>query len=305
MNVFITLLGAGLVLVALRDIFHQLFHPSGSGVMSRYVMHGLWRAFRRTADRYPGVLVLAGPFILLSVIMSWCVLLALGWALIIWPWLPEAFLLSTGLDSANNVGFVDALYVSLVTLVTLGYGDITPTAGWLRLLLPLEALIGFALLTAGLSWILSVYPVLSRRRSLAQEVTLLRRSETELGTGLERISPDTAAQTLSNLASQLTAVRGDLMQFPVTYYFHTNDDRSKLSASVQYLKRLAEKGCEESLPPEVRLHSAMLHGAIEDFAETLGTRFLNPHSAPTDKVLAAYTRDQLRSPEESRAPEEE
>ncbi len=77
--------------------------------------------------------------------------------------MPEQFLYATGLNPANNSGFVDALYLSLMTLTTLGYRTITPTAGWLRLLGPLEALIGFALLTASLTWVTSLYPALRRR----------------------------------------------------------------------------------------------------------------------------------------------
>jgi hypothetical protein len=64
-----------------------------------------------------------------------------------------------------------------VTLATLGYGDIVPTSDLLRVLVPLEALVGFALLTAALSWVISVYPALSRRRSLARGATLLKGSE--------------------------------------------------------------------------------------------------------------------------------
>jgi Ion channel len=71
---------------------------------------------------------------------------------------------------------VDALNVSLVTLTTLGFGDVTPTDAWLRLLAPIEALLGFGLLTASISWLLLIYPALSRRRSLAYEVALLRQA---------------------------------------------------------------------------------------------------------------------------------
>lgn len=40
---------------------------------------------------------------------------------------------------------LDALSVSMVTMSTLGFGDITPAAGWLRIATPLEAFFGFAL----------------------------------------------------------------------------------------------------------------------------------------------------------------
>lgn len=109
-------------------------------------------------------------------IAVWGLLLVVGWALIYWPHLPSGFLLGTGLAASEQGSFVDALYVSLVTLGTLGYGDIAPRAEWLRLAAPLQAFIGFAFLTAAISWVLSVYPVLTRRRSLAHDVALVDES---------------------------------------------------------------------------------------------------------------------------------
>jgi len=85
--------------------------------------------------------------------------------------------------AANQRDFVDALYMSLVTLGTIGYGDISPATDVLRLIVPLEALVGFALLTASVSWVLTVYPALSRRRSLAYEITLLREVTQRSGAG--------------------------------------------------------------------------------------------------------------------------
>ncbi len=111
-----TLLGITLIAVALRDVFHQLFRPSGAGDMSGLLMHSVWRALRPLARRYSSLLTLAGPAALIVIIVSWVTLVALGWALIYWPRLPEQFLLAPGLDPSEQAGFVDALYFSLVTL---------------------------------------------------------------------------------------------------------------------------------------------------------------------------------------------
>ena len=174
MTNIVTLLGTVLILVALRDIFQQLFHPSGGGSLSKSLMVIVWGLFRRVAVRRPALLSLAGPSILLTIIASWVALLAVGWALIYWPRMPEGVLLQTGLDPSRQGGFIDAFYLSLVTLATLGYGDITPTSGWLRVLGPLEALVGFGLLTASLTWLLSLYPTFERRQSLARGYPLTR-----------------------------------------------------------------------------------------------------------------------------------
>ena len=295
MRLLLSLLGAALVLVAVRDVFDTLFHPSGRGVLSQVITGAVWRGFRRVATRRRAALELAGPVALLVVIASWGMLLAVGWALIFWPHLPGAFLFSPGLSPSAQGSFVDALYLSLVTLATLGYGDITPASGWLRVLAPLEALFGFALLTASLTWVISVYSTLSQMRSLAHEVTLVREAHSETGIDLGQVEASAAERTLSDLAAQLVAVESQLAQFPVAYYFHSSDERMELSAAVPDLLHLAETG-GVSHSPGVRVSARMLRGAIDDFSAVLGSRFLGLPAAKTEKILAAFARDNLRAP---------
>ncbi len=286
-----TLVGITLIAIALRDVFHQLFHPSGAGSVSGMLMKALWRVFRRVARRYPSLLALAGPSALVAVIANWAVLLAVGFALVYWPRLPGGFAFATALDPSKEGGFVEALYLSLVTLATLGFGDITPTSGWLRVLTPLEALLGFGLLTAALSWVLSIYPVLRRRRSLAREVTLLRNSEPRLGDALGGMDAEAAEHLLKDLTSQLVSIQSDIVQFPITYYFHNTDKEFSLPLAMPYLVRLAEHGNGVGHAPQVRRRAVMLGGALEDFSETLGVGFLGMPSASPEEVLRAYARD--------------
>lgn len=238
MSVVSALIGAGLIAIALRDVFHALFHPSGRGSISELLPKIIWRrSFRKLAKRCPGMLTLGGPTTVLAVILSWTVLLTVGWALIYWPYLPDGFLFATGLEPSNQDGPVDALYLSLATL---GYGDITPTGGVLRILVPLEALLGFGLLTAGLSWVLSIYPALSRRRTFAHEIALTRRAESEIGArGMEAGTAERVV--LGDFAARLIWVRADMVTFPITYYFHSTDENDSLPANVPYLTLLAER----------------------------------------------------------------
>ena len=58
----ITVLGVGLVVVVVRDVFHTLFHPIGHGSIAPQVMKLVWRLLRlfpsdrpdRIADRSAG-----------------------------------------------------------------------------------------------------------------------------------------------------------------------------------------------------------------------------------------------------------
>ena len=300
MSVLATLLGATFIAVALRDVFQQLFHPGASGSLSRSLMRAVWGLFRRVAaPRRRALLSFAGPIALLAVIAGWVVLLWVGWALIYWPRLPEQFSFSPGLDPRTQDGFVDALYLSLMTMTTLGYGDISPSTGWMRILTTLQALTGFGLLTASVTWILSLYPAFYRRQALAQEISLVDRSEHEYGDLFDGTNADAVDRTLKDLTSGLVGVQGDLVRFPVTYHFHNADEKASLPAVMPYLLGLAERATGEQRPPEIRRSGAMLRGAIDDCAETLVPGFVgssDPSSTSTEEALEAYAEDHLHPP---------
>lgn len=291
MSAAATIVGVVAIAFGLRDVFHTVLHPGGHGSLSDGLQAAVWRLFRVLARPFPALLALAGPVALAATLGVWATLVAVGWALVLWPHLPQGFLIASGLDPAEQGGFADALYVSFVTLSTLGYGDIAPRSGWLRILGPLEAFVGFSLITAAISWILSVYPVLARRRSLARRIALIREGEPIAAVKALHLGGDSAATLLDELTTGIIAVEGDLSQFPVTYYFHGDDDRSSLCAAMPHLVRLAADASSPDCPPAIRLRGAMLQQAIQDFAAELGGRFLALPAAPVDAVLRAYAAD--------------
>ena len=284
-TVLATAAGVVLIGLALRDIFDALFHPEGRGALARLLARAVWSAFR---SRRPGprTLALAGPVALLVVIASWATLLAVGWALV---YLPH---LDSGFTGAPRGDFVDALNVSLVTLTTLGFGDVVPTAGWLRVVTPLEALVGFGLLSASISWLLLVYPVIARRRSLAYEVWLLRDPEEE-GRALEQLGSESLERILQELTSRLIAVERDLVNFPITYYFAESDERFSLPAVGSELLELAEHGSRDA-SANVRVRARLLRRAIDDLAATTASGFHGVAGATTEELLRAYARDHQR-----------
>ncbi len=285
MTVLLTILGVILIFVALLDIFLLLFHPTGHG-MNQVIAHTIWRTFRRIGGRWREALVLAGPVAFLCVLASWIILLVVGWALIYWPLLPDAFNFDPGLEAATHTQFTDALYLSLVTIGTLGYGDITPLIGLLRILAPIQAIVGFGVLTASISWLVSIFPALTRRRALADAIAYLRAAESETETSVEDLGPHVAQQMLGELTTQLASVRSDLILFPITYYFSSQDEQAELASRMPYLLRLAQRSSDENHPGEVRVRAAALREAIDGFAYTVASRFLGLSSATTEEAYA-------------------
>ncbi|RZU23743.1 potassium channel family protein [Streptomyces sp. BK239] len=288
MKWLVSLLGAGLVMITLRDLFHTLWHPTHHGGLSRLVMTALWRLARRFRARRR-VVGLVGPLAMVTVVGMWAGTVVLGWAVIYWPHMPGAFTFSPGSKAAQEPALLDSMYLSLVTVATLGLGDIAPGEGWLRLASPLEALVGFALLTATVSWVLEIYPALTRRRVLAIRLALLRDSDP---TTLQ-IDCTAGALLLDSLATEVVRVRIDFTQYAEAYYFHDGEDHSSLAAMVGYAAALAQCG-QAARRPEVRLAGDVLAGALKDLATILDQRFLHTGGTPA-LVFAAYAADHGRS----------
>ena len=173
----------------------------------------------------------------------------------------------------------------------MGFGDITPASEALRLILPLEALLGFGLLSASISWLVSIYPALSRRRSLAYEISLLRAAEADDDFPLDALAPDAVERLLAELTSRLIAVERDLVHFPISYYFSAGDPRFSLPVAAPYLLELARRGMDEAQPKSVRFRARLLMQAIDDLARTTATRFHGSGASTPEELLRAYARD--------------
>ncbi len=290
--------GLGVIVIAavLRDLFHTLFHPGGQGALSRRVLVFMWRSARRVGGpRRLGEL--AGPLGLVGVIGVWGLLVVVGGALVYWPHISEDFSYGAGLDPDGRSDVLDAVYVSLVTTSTLGFGDVVPTAGWLRVVTPLQALIGFALLTVAVSWVLQVYPALSRRRLLASRLTSLQRAA--MHEAIRQADSSLPAAVLEDLARQVAGVSVDLSQYAETHYFRDRETRFALAACLPYAEDLAAIG-RVSSRADLRLAATDLVHALADLAESL-----RPHVSTTERtptaVFRAYAEDHgetdvLRSP---------
>lgn len=221
-----TVLGVLVVGLCLRDVFHTLFHPGGHGSLSAWLCRVTWRAGHRL---HRHAAILAGPTAVLLTVAMWLGLMVVGFALVLHPLAPQD--LSYGAGSPQGPTWLDALYLSAVSVSTLGLGDVVIQEPQLRWLAPLEALLGFAVLTAAITWITQIYPALSRRRALALDVW------TACGDPGDPEGVDLA--TLRGWATDLAAVNVDLVQNSETYWFQEDDPRLALAPLLEQLDALA------------------------------------------------------------------
>jgi voltage-gated potassium channel Kch len=274
-----TVLGTGLVLLMLVDVFRTLLYPHGSGPVGRAIMRGFWLVSRKLRGR--GTLI-AAPLAMAAVIGAWAGLAAIGWALLYLPHLPAGFVHGAGVPQRGD--FAEALYISLVTLSTVGFGEIVPAHPLLRLVVALQAVTGFGLLTATVTWILQTYPALNRRRALAHQLNLFR--EAAGPAGVLSLDARHAAGLLESMAGNVASVSIDLLAFHETYYFREVDQRGSLPATVTYAQELASQA-QRSENPELQFAGRMLHAALDALAEVLRGKFGHSGTTSSD-VFDSY-----------------
>lgn len=289
MDWMIAVAGALLVAVVIRDVFHTLFHPIGHGSLAPLVMKFVWwllRLFR--ADRR--IASLTGPLGIALVVLTWGAIAVLGWAMMYFAQMPSGFAYGSELNAADRSDVFDSLYVSLVTIGTLGFGDIVPTSPLLRVIVPLEALFGFMLLTAAVSWVLQIYPALHRRRVLALQLSTLREARrANQSLRIESVPTD----VLTGLAAAIVEARNDFTQYGATYYFRDIEADASLAASLEYATALGDEA-SDSAQPQTQLAGGLITAAVASLAELLNHEFLR-FDGDTAAVIRAYAEDHRHS----------
>jgi hypothetical protein len=281
----VAVVGSLIVVVVVRDVFHTLFHPIGHGSIAPQLMKFVWWLLRLFhPDRR--IASLTGPLGIALVVLTWGALAVLGWAMLYFAQMPDGFAYSSELNPAERHDVFDALYLSLVTVGTLGFGDIVPTSPVLRLLVPLEALFGFMLLTAAVSWVLQIYPALHRRRVLALQLSTLREARrAQPSLGIDSIPTD----VLTGIADAVVEARNDFTQYGATYYFRDLEADASLAFSLEYATQLAAEA-SGSTSPQARLAGALITAAVDSLAGLLDEEFLRL-GGDTEAVIKAYAAD--------------
>ncbi|MDP3969270.1 MAG: potassium channel family protein [Nocardioides sp.] len=290
----LTLVGLGLVATAVRDIFHTLWHPHGFGGVSRLLFRVVWR-LGKPWNRGTRSTEMAGPLGLVLTAVCWTALIVGGFALVYLPHLPEGFHHSEPPFPRGASGIEDALYVSAVALATLGFGDIVPATPWLRAVVPLQALLGFVLLTAAISWVLQLYPALTRRRGLARRLDTMAR--TDAAETVEHGDPSIAVGLLEGVREGLSEVEMDLLQYGESYYFREREPRRSLPACLPQVDVLIAAGAR-SESPEVRRAATMLDVGLAALLDLVCDDFLDTADAddPRASILATLAADHQHEP---------
>lgn len=235
MDVLEPVLGILVVGLVLLDVFYTVLFPaSGHGPLRRPMSRWTWRLFaavaRRLADpRRRDFLAYSGPTQISLSIISWVVLLVVGWALVYHPALGSGIVASSG---PTDTGWDTAIYVSGFTLSTLGTGDVIPVTGGYRILTVVESAVGFSIFTMVLTYFLSIYGAITSRKTFGSSLhhrTYDTGTATQLVVGISKMGEmGGGSEQLTELARFLTHTLETHRSYPVLRYFHFRDERYAL-----------------------------------------------------------------------------
>jgi hypothetical protein len=231
-----TACGVVLLFVVAYDVYATILHARArSGPVSEALNRGVWRAahfvaFRVTRARRHRLLNGVGPLLLPSLIVAYIILLICAFALIYYPRMPAQF---TSTTQDSSPAWMEALYFSGTTLTTLGYGDIAPRTIEMRFVAMAEAATGFALISLAVTYLLSVYSALERKRAVA----LAFYHQAEQGADVAGfITHHFVRGNFYGLEAALRTATRDLqglleshIEHPVIYYFHPGEVHKGMS----------------------------------------------------------------------------
>jgi hypothetical protein len=276
-TVFIEAAGTFLVLFTLRDVFHDIFHPTRSGSLSDFVGRIASRTLRHTRFR-PAV----GPLALVAVIVSWAMLLSIAFALIYFPLTAGQIVLdSSGATLSGRI--LHSLSLSIGSLCTFQTFVAGFRQSWITLIVALEGLIGMSMITASISWLVLVYPALERNRFLARRTfTLVKAKE---NCGLTRIENESL---IIDMADRLIQARIDLVLFPILLHFYPRDSSQTLATALPHLRQIATDSSHPANSSQLRFAAAQLHEALSGFAQMLSERVVGAGPGSVEAVFQAF-----------------
>jgi hypothetical protein len=211
--------GALLMFVVLVDVGLTTVHPDVEGPLAERAQRWTWAIAVRLGSggqRHRRLLALAGPVMMAATFVVWLLAFTVGFALVAYPFIDEAYRAEAGL---TELGFVQALYYSGVTVTVLGYGDITPVAWPLQLATFVASASGFALLSGIVTYVIQVVIALNERVHFS-----LRMADDTEGSGdgadlvlgsVAEEGVDAARLRIGELADMTRDLNDRLHRFPV------------------------------------------------------------------------------------------
>jgi hypothetical protein len=225
----ILLTAAGIILLALvfYDIYSTILRATKyPGPISEFLNRGLWRVASRATRKVNRrlrhqTLSAIGPLLMPSLISLLILTLITGFALIYLPRMGTDFKID---EAVHSHLALQAFYFSGITLTTVGYGDIIPVSTAMRIVALFEAALGIAVITISITYLLTVYGALERKRAVALKFYHQARQGADISgfisSHFARGRFHSLTESLREATHHLQELLESHLEHPVIHYFH-------------------------------------------------------------------------------------
>ena len=217
--------------VALLDLFLTvLYARAGAGFISDRVARSTWAFLRWVSKAFgrhrPIVLSLSGSFIVVSLVAVWALVLTVGAALIIHPYLGTAVRSSGG---SNSTDFLTALYAGGSSMSLVGSSNYSGETPAFRIVYLFNSLIGMSVMSLALTYVMQIYNAVQKRNAFGLSLQLMTRGTGDAAVliqGLGRDGQFSAGYTnLASVADLMVSIREAHEFYPVLFYFRFPEPR--------------------------------------------------------------------------------
>jgi len=289
--------GVALIVVVIWDAFEAIILPrrvTRRFRLTRLFYKTTWRVWRVVLSLIPsrktreGLLAFYGPMSLLVLVGFWALGLVIGFGLL------QYGAGSSVIVSTSQNGFVTDLYLSGTTFFTLGLGDVIPRTGLARVMVVVEAGLGFGFLAAVIGYLPFIYGSFSKREVNISLLDARAGTPPTAGELLRRHSFKYGQDALRELLSDWELWCAELMEshlsYPVLAYFRSQHDNQSWVASLTAILdtcALVQVGIEGACERQAELTFAIARHAVVDLSQVFKTP---PQSLPADRLPAADLR---------------
>lgn len=295
MRVVAIIFGVICIVGCLRDAFEtiilprkvsRLFSLSNLFYSSAWMLWSLPTRKIRAGNRREFYLSYFGPLSLILLLIFWAIVLVVGYTLLQWGFA------SPLISPEKPATFGTYLYMSGVTFITLGFGDVVPLSALGRLLAVVEAGTGFGFLALVIGYVPVIYQAFSRRETDIALLDARAGSPSSASELLRRHSReeqqiDTLAEYLHEWEIWSAQVLESHLSYPVLMYYRSLHERQSWLAALTTILdtcSILMIGFEGVSIPTARTTFAMARHAAVDLSQVFGTP---PLEAPPTRLSSA------------------
>ncbi|MGM0847041.1 MAG: ion channel [Bacillota bacterium] len=277
MNELYLVMGSLILLFVAADLlWTTIWVDGGGGPLSRRVGKTCWFILRKINNTHFNILRLAGPMVLSLTLITWILLLWIGWTLV---FMADANSILLSQEKTPATSWTETIYYVGFTLFTLGIGDYVPEKGVWQLVTTIATGSGMLFITLSVSYVVSVLSGVVQKRSFAKNIT---------GQGMDWVTIVKQSWNgkdyhnidlfLKDLSSQLTMLTQQHKAYPILHYYHSEKNSESSAVALAILDEaltVYRFGVSEEIQPN-KVWIKETRSSVGDYLETLHNVFFKP-----------------------------